>query len=264
MVEKEDTINAAVKSLGTGPAAQEAYHDLLQPAFQELGPSLRVAARLITIVLKPLSGIVWSYNKLEEWLVPNLAKKLDGLSEDEIQTPSATVAGPIMLQLPFVQDEPDLRELHANLLATSMTRQRAELAHPAYAYVIQQMSSDEARILKRVWERYGDSFSREFYLKESSVGFRPEESVDAAFKLLCQEAEVVALEHRGAYLDNLLRLKLLEEYSESESKYVPETSDDNGVYGPTVQNNYHRTIAFTNLGTNFINACVKPAAAANE
>ena len=47
----------------------------------------------------------------------------------------------------------NLRELYANLLATSIDSITAHEAHPAFVEIIRQLTPDEARIVKYIFER---------------------------------------------------------------------------------------------------------------
>ena len=121
------------------------YQDLIQPTAKELGIALQ---KTIHIALSPLYLLVWGHEQISAYIGQTLPEKLKNVPEDQIVSPSAAVAGPTLEALRFAGQEPSLRDLYMNLLATSMDARTAEEAHPAFVEVIRQLSSDEARVLR--------------------------------------------------------------------------------------------------------------------
>jgi hypothetical protein len=56
--------------------------------------------------------------------------------------------------LSYSLDEPDLKEMYLNLLATASHRKRKDGAHPSYAEVIKQLSGSEAPLLVSALARH--------------------------------------------------------------------------------------------------------------
>jgi len=125
------------------------YNDALQPAAKELGTALATVAKTVNVALAPLRALVWGWEQIEKELLPLLIDKLKHIPQDRITTPSLPIAGPAMEGLRFAGHEPQLRELYANLLATSMDATTAQEAHPGFVEIIRQLTPDEARILRR-------------------------------------------------------------------------------------------------------------------
>lgn len=138
-MEDEETTKA-LATLGVGPAAAEAYKDLLQPAARELGKNLHVVARLISAALTPLRATVWGVERISEWLSAAVLSRLAHAAPEDIQPPKPYVARPVLLQLTLCAEEEHLRDLYANLLAAAMNRPLASRVHPAFVQIIQQMS----------------------------------------------------------------------------------------------------------------------------
>jgi abortive infection alpha-like protein len=79
--------------------------------------------------------------------------KLNGIPQERIQSPPATIEAPTALHYVLLgenEDVTDLREMFENLLASSMDRDTAANTHPAFASMISQLTPDEARILKSI------------------------------------------------------------------------------------------------------------------
>jgi hypothetical protein len=139
----KDTIEAAKGVLEAVPV----YQDTLQPAAKEIGKGLQTAAKTIHIALAPISILVWGYDTIAGYLQARLEEKLKDVPPKRIKEPNSSVAGPAVEALRFAMSDPDLREMYASLLATSMDRETAHKAHPAFVEIIRQMTADEAKIL---------------------------------------------------------------------------------------------------------------------
>jgi hypothetical protein len=126
---------------------KEAYEDAIQPAAKELGRGLETVALSINAALLPLRAFIWGMDRIERWLIPSLAERLRTVPQDDIVTPNPLVVGPAIEALRFAAGEETIREMYANLIASSMERATAYKAHPAFVEILKQLSPDEARIM---------------------------------------------------------------------------------------------------------------------
>jgi hypothetical protein len=144
----ENKIRDAADAIKGIVEAVPVYQDAAQPAVKELGAALQTVAKTVRIALAPLDALVWGYDRIKDYLHETLTEKLKRVPEERIIAPNPTIAGPTVESLRFVAHEPTLRELYANLLATSMDASTAHNAHPAFVEIIRQLSPDEARIME--------------------------------------------------------------------------------------------------------------------
>jgi hypothetical protein len=79
-----------------------------------------------------------------------MAAKVDGIPEDHLITPPASIAVPALMGLSYTFEEASLKELYLNLLTTASDDRKANQAHPAFAEIINQLSADEAPVLNTV------------------------------------------------------------------------------------------------------------------
>lgn len=121
------------------------YQDVIQPAAKEVGAA---AGKIVKAALSPVLAMVYGLERIGEWLLPALAKRLKSVPEERVVTPNPTVAGPALEALRFASNEPDLREMYANLLANAMDAEKAHVAHPAFVEILRQLSSEEAKLLQ--------------------------------------------------------------------------------------------------------------------
>ncbi|WP_191563457.1 DUF4393 domain-containing protein [Janibacter melonis] len=110
----------------------------------------RIAVRetFLTKLFSPLAALVnLRSDYFDSDFSDDLAAKLGHLSEDEIAAPKASVAAPAIMGLGFSLDDPDLKEMYLNLLATASEKSRSSLAHPAFAEILRQLTGEEAAAL---------------------------------------------------------------------------------------------------------------------
>lgn len=253
------------------------YQDALQPAMREIGAGLQMIAKTIHIVLAPISTLVWGYDQIKEFVSTRVAEKLKGVPPNRIQTPEPHVVGPALEALRYTGHEESLRELYANLLATSLDAETARQAHPAFVDMIKNMSPDEARIMRLFAIR--DAFpivDVHFYAKGEN-GYRV---LFRSLSSIGREAGCSFQDLTPNYLDNLSRLGLIE--SPGAYGLASPTLTGPNMYEPLEQDDevqrirseidaaagrieFGRTfMRITDLGKQFCQACVieKSAAAA--
>lgn len=202
---EESKIRDAAEAVKGIVEAVPVYQDIVQPAAREVGTALQTVAKTIHIALAPVSALIWGYDQIREYLNASLIEKLKSVPQEQIVSPNLNVAGPAIEALRFAAHEPDLRELYANLLATSMDSQTAPNAHPAFVEFIRQMTPDEARILAVLDSKY---FFPLFDVRAiRSVG--SEVVVQSRFELLCEAASCLHPHLIPNYIDNLQRMGLV-------------------------------------------------------
>lgn len=250
------------------------YKDAVQPGATEVGKAFGTLGKTLNVVLAPLKVLVWGYEQIEDFLIRRLSEKLDGVPSDRIVTPDLTIAGPAVEALKFSGHKKELREMYANLLATTIDRDTAREAHPSFVEVIKQLSPDEAKILKFM-DGYGEPYPvidlDKQKKKTSSVTIfpspaKPFQHVESDLSLLGSDANCEHQELVPNYIDNLRRLRLIEKVSDfrlSEGRYeelerflqLQERSKKMLEEGEELLIR-HRFVQMTTFGKQFCSACV--------
>ena len=248
------------------PAAKE-FAEGSKGAGQALGEAALTAAKTVKVLLSPLKGLVWGYEQIEERFLPEVQRKLEGVPEERRIQPPLLIAGPTVEALRFTGGQPELREMFANLLATTMDTETAKFAHPSFVEIIRQLSPDEARILKHM-----ENQAPVPLLKVSSLSNDGRtESIEFEKSHFCLLGSEVNLQHSELileYIYNLCRLGLCE---------IPPklTISGDGVYKPlenapeikewltrlNAQEGYkgktdRECLRLTRFGYRFVQACV--------
>ena len=122
------------------------YEDGLSDSVKESGKMLAdfiKAARLFTAPVQLLA----SYQD-------RLSKHFENVRNavpEENQIPAlASISGPIIERLKYLEDDNYLTDLYLNLLKRAIDKDRVNEAHPAFFHIIDQLSPDEAYFLYRL------------------------------------------------------------------------------------------------------------------
>jgi hypothetical protein len=196
-------VNAIVEIAKAVPV----YQDAVQPAAREVGKGLQTVAKAVNMALTPLAILVWGYDQIRMFVEARVTEKLRDVPPERIVSPSPTIAGPVLEALRFAGHEPTLRELYANLLATSLDSSTALQAHPAFVEIIKSLSPDEARVLAAFVGIEGHA------IVDVQLHGLPNGGFEIVFENLSFVGEAADCEHSDlvpAYLNNLCRLGLLE------------------------------------------------------
>lgn len=262
----ESNIEGTVKAVTGLVKAVPIYDDALQPAAKQLGKSLETVAKTVNVALAPLKVLVWGYDQIESFVSTNVSEKLRNTPEEEITSPKPNVAGPTLEALRYAGHEESLRDMYANLLASSMDAVTAANAHPGFVEILKQITPDEARILKIFAPpRALPLIDVRAENKDANKGGR---EVLTNFSLYGEEAKCEHPHLTPSYIDNLCRLGLIElptfyEYkapnvydpleNHSTVQNVKQQIEENKELKCDIQ---RKGIRVTQLGRQFISACV--------
>ncbi len=205
---EDDKIRNAIDAVRGILEAVPIYQDMLQPAAKEIGESLQTIAKTVHVVLAPVSALVWGYEQIQEFVGQKLTEKLINTPVNAIRSPNPNIAGPAIEALRFVGHDSLLRELYANLLATSMDSAAVLLAHPGFVEIVKQMTPDEAKLMNFLSAKQPHPLITVRAVSESAAAGGA--VVLHHFSLLGEKAGAEHPELAPGYLDNLRRLGLIE------------------------------------------------------
>lgn len=144
-------ISDLVKVAADDPHAKEAARNLGQAAV--------TIARTINTALLPLAAVNFAFEKARKYFSGEFQRDLVDRTKDipleSICDPRPVIAGPALQGLAFTHEEPPLKIMYLNLLATAMDARRASSAHPAFVEMIKQLDGPEAILLSGVLKYQG-------------------------------------------------------------------------------------------------------------
>lgn len=255
MTEIDEELGGTIRALGAGPAAHDLYKDLLQPAAKETGQNLLVVAKAVTLAFSPIKATVFGLENIKDWIQDKLIERLANTKPNDISAPRLSVAGPTLLGLNFTRDEEELREMYVNLLASSMDKTSEEDAHPAFAEIIRQMTSREAKILRLIYETFPTA--RTGFEESSDGSTRKGESSWKTMQRIGSKAGINDREKSFVCFENLERLRILETYRASSSKLVRAGYDERQEWDDHIINIDTYEMFVSGFGKRFINTCVR-------
>ena len=218
-------------------------------------------ARLITSVL----DIDRRSEAMNSYLVEKVSAKLTGVLPDDIVRPSPLITIPLLAALSAALSEPVLCDLYSTLLATAMDKNTARDVQPGFVSIIQQLASDEAKILIHL--------TKERRLESPVINListQPDHSGEQFklrhFSLLGNDAGCQFAEYIPVYLENLCRLGLAQIESGSLSDntqydrildfpFIIELRQEIQKEGRLPKVSKH-IFSLTNMGMLFSNVCI--------
>ena len=259
-------VKQAIDSATALAKAVPIYEDAVQPLAKETGRALGTVGKAVNVALEPLAGIVWGYEKIKDFIEARVTEKMNGVPEDRITMPPLNVAGPAIEALRFSGNDDTLRELFANLIATSLDKKTATEAHPSFVDIIKNMSADEGKILG-LFTR-----SQMFPLVHVRLDLPKNGGFIILHRNFTHLGDIAKCEHTELtpnYLDNLCRLGVLEvpngQRIAKGDPYAPLMNDDQiaelralhaGADGEATIGFDRLMIRTTALGQQFVRACV--------
>jgi len=133
-----------IKATGDNPQVKEAADNL--------GRTAVTLTKTINNVLVPLAAINFAFDKARAYFSgkfqQEIEEKAESIPPEHIVEPKASIAGPTLQGLAFTHEEPNLKEMYLNLLATAMDGRSASTAHPAFVEIIKQLDAKDARLIR--------------------------------------------------------------------------------------------------------------------
>jgi len=185
--------------VGKAVPIAELYRDLAQPTTREVGEAVGNAAKVARFVLAPIDYLAAQHQRWKRYL----ERVADKVPEERRIEVHPQLAGPVFAGLQYVEETGINAELFLNLLARAVDRERVSEAHPAFAQIISQLSTDEALILFRLKKRTYAFHQHSVYCPNSNT-FEGRTTAHNEFPV----SELVFPENFGLYMDHLHSLNL--------------------------------------------------------
>ena len=262
--------NTEGKSKGVwSEIAKDAYKDVVHPAAESTGKVLALLPQAVNAALLPVRKWILYRDAQYEAVEQLLAKKLESVPPPQIVSPKPHVAVPALNAIAYSMDSEELRNMYANLLASSMTKNMQGNVHPSYVEIIKQLMPDEARIMQFMYA-YGNPIPAIVIREELGNNNGGVNRVPCFTQLyqFVKEIEIKDPNRIAIYVDNLVRLQLLQipdgRFLANETEYV---AIENDPFVSRIKNSplpeghtwaiTRRYIEMTVLGRAFCEVCIK-------
>ncbi len=139
-----------LKEIAQSPAViKEVYGDLAKPGVQQVGKALSTIIGLGNTMLWPLALMNEKAKIALESNLERYRNKLKDTLPDEVCEVPPEIGVPIAEKLSYVTNE-ELSEMYTELLANASQINKANVAHPSFVNVINNISPDEAILIKSI------------------------------------------------------------------------------------------------------------------
>lgn len=241
--------------------ATDVYKDVAQPAARRVGTALETVFK---IGLSPVAMLDSGYEHSKAWLEEKIRARLADTPINCAIAPPNNIAVPAMTRIAMSSDAPDLRDLYAELLLKAMDSRTSAFVHPAYVLLIEQLSAEEAFVFIGLRENRHGLIFKDKYSSTHYYGQTAEKTIETKFRDLCESLNVPGADRSQIWLDNLIRLGLVEIKVYTDAELVPKSHGRHGESPASVKTEESRDFMFTAFGRAFRDACAPPAETLSE
>lgn len=181
----------------------------LGPSAERFGQTLGTAVE--TFICNPLDDWIKKcgerFEQKSKAAKERIITKIEEIPEENRKDPDLSIVGPAIDQMKFDLDKDDLVEMFANLISNSFDSRSYGL-HPAFASIISQLNTQDARLLKLLAKSYTalPIISVDILSKPNSISPIPGYYSDC--NRLQQFSVITNAYSLESIVDNLERLKL--------------------------------------------------------
>ena len=134
----------------------------------------------------------------------SLENKIQAIPEDNLIQPKMHLVGPALEASKYYIESEALREMFANLVASSIDNRKNAYTHPSFIEIIKQISPDEAKILKKLQSKGIGILNVYAQVEGNSKLTLARNFSDISYQSGCDFPDNITM-----YLDNLDRLSLI-------------------------------------------------------
>lgn len=192
-----------IKAAGDTPESKEAA--------KNIGKTAVTLTKTLDNVLLPLSAFNWGVEKAKTYFnskfKEEIKEKTKNIPKENLITPKTNLVGPAIQGLAYNFEEYNLKEMFLNLISNGMDSRKKHITHPSFVEIINQLSPDEAGILKIILKSTNsEPICRIYARHENGTEFR---LFDNIISLVDDNNQPEFREEYSAYIDNWVRLGLI-------------------------------------------------------
>lgn len=194
-----------------------------------------------------------------------LDQKASEIPPEKLVEPALHIIGPALESSKYYFENSELRNMFANLIASSINSDYASITHPSFVEIIKQLSPDEAKIMKSLEDNGLRALLTIKAVNKGDSGFveLKKNFTDIPHTIECNNPEL-----SSSYIENLNRLGLIS--IDNQILLVDESHYDALINYPEIQSieNYitekldrkveykKHTFTRTEFGEKFFNTCI--------
>lgn len=243
---------------------KQIYGDLAKPGVSQVGKALSTVLGLGNTILWPLSLLNEKAKITLEHNLEKYRKQLEVIPEEKIIPVAPEIGVPVTEKLSYVNDD-ELSNLYVNLLARASTKDSVSAAHPSFVNIINNLSPDEAVLLRAM----SGGFPFPFVTARWVLPSREFTEVGDLLTDINDKAKLSFKENINAYFSNFEGLGLIQirrdimvvpitRYKQLEKMFKPFAQERKPSDSENRQLRFEKgRIDITSFGGLFLSSCLK-------
>lgn len=205
-MEKENQVVGLVKA--SSNILSQFYQDLAQPSVKAVGQALAIVFELCPNSL--LSLKFWTEKRKLNFSkrLNEYKEKLDKISEEKRVQVDIQIGAPIVDKLTYTTND-EIANLFTTLLANASNKDLAETIHPAFIHIVSELCSDEALIIKYLFEQKKICYIKYF------------DYLWGVFDSLNETVNLATPQNKDMYYSHLIALGVIVENQRSYTEFSP-------------------------------------------
>jgi hypothetical protein len=122
------------------------YKDALSPAAKQLGQFGEDLLKALQLALAPVQALAALQDRYRSFVDTSIRR----VPPERRIAPPPQILGPVIEGIRYEPEGTPIDEMYSHLLSSSMDSERVDKAHPAYPFIVRQLSADEARVLEAI------------------------------------------------------------------------------------------------------------------
>jgi hypothetical protein len=123
------------------------YKDAVSPAAKQLGQFGEDLLKVLQLALAPVQAVAALQDRYRRFVDTSIRR----IPIERRIAPPPQILGPVIEGVRYEPEGTPIDKMYSNLLSSSMDSERVDQAHPAYPFIIRQLSSDEAKVLEAIY-----------------------------------------------------------------------------------------------------------------
>lgn len=185
------------------------YDDVVHPVAKPIGEILGFLPRSVKVLLHGYEKWIINGEESLRLTAQAIQQKAEAIPEERLTEPEPYVIVPAIQQLAYSYSSDELRELYANLIVSSMDKEKKDQVHPAFVDILKKLTPDEAKILQ--------FFKNRDFLEYIDIRCHVQGEVEGYWQmqeretLLCEYLCLSIPSNESVYLMNLISLGILKD-----------------------------------------------------
>ncbi len=144
----DDPIITIATEIAKQLPVKDAYQDVAAPGMKQAGQAIEDIVKTLRLAFLPLHLAGAYFDRASR----SIHKSIEKVPSDDRIAPQPQILGPVMEGIRYEPEDSPVDDMFTELLSKAFSKQNSGKAHPSFPSMIKQLSSDEAVLLRAMWE----------------------------------------------------------------------------------------------------------------